>query len=683
MTGTGGSVSLTGSVEEPSTVSASVSVGASASKSVNSGSSDEGASGFSVSKASSSEQDAPKPLLIVSKATVELPASGGSCTAKTPGGTSLDTGSISATGAFSGLSIDPTALDTTKQVLIDCTTANNKRFTTMCDATTTDGVTSINCGTMNSDSTLSVQQIYFQGDANCTPADPSACAAQFASGAIKPLALFQTFQKTYDVSSTAGSDTAASAMQSMRKAWRAAMANGTPSFGDINSALGGGGIINTWKAFDPDLSAIDMSAAMTQIQSYMPACAKTFADSTTFTKYSSAGSAGWGAAAQYFSKQTSTELANGIARPEIFQGVMNQYATDYSNGNTAAFNTMSNGGAARMMGQMAGKCSVSDLSGKYDEMQKMVDAQASSFGALTSAQMASMGEAFCNTLKGADSAAKLLLINNDPGSYAGRMFANPDAYTGASGGDTVGNIFTLGQQGFTLTNMVPCQTSDQCPSGQSCGGFNNCVSSVTCSSSCGFGSLCASNGACTTGCCGSGCSGNGSCIFPAGVSGGGAVLKGLGVACTANSECYSSNCLNSTCSYYGDASLLANGVACTTNGQCSSGNCESSLCAAVVGYPRTLIWTTKVTGTTPDPCDGGTVKFKLIQSSATAGIMYQHNGADDFNGGDSATESVITSSTASGGNITVGSGGAAGIGTFATAQLNLNYSDICLRRYTP
>ena len=62
--------------------------------------------------------------------------------------------------------------------------------------------------------------------------------------------MFKTFKNAFDVTSTAGSSDAAGAFEAMSKAFKAAMASGQkPSFSDINAALAGGDILETWKAF--------------------------------------------------------------------------------------------------------------------------------------------------------------------------------------------------------------------------------------------------------------------------------------------------------------------------------------------------------------------------------------------------------------------------------------------------
>src|SRR3989338_4839940 len=133
------------------------------------------------------------------------------------------------------------------------------------------------------------------------------------------LALFKTFTNGVGVSTTVGTDTAASAFQAMRTAYRAACAGDSTQcrFDKLNDVLAGGSAINTWKTYDSSTSGLDMSAAIQQIQSYMPAVAKTFQDATTYAKYHQAGDSGWSAAAQYFGKMTKEDLANGISRPEL------------------------------------------------------------------------------------------------------------------------------------------------------------------------------------------------------------------------------------------------------------------------------------------------------------------------------------------------------------------------------
>ena len=138
----GSGVSLSGSVEAPRTTTTSISVGSSASKSVGKG----------VGSEDSGE------TIIVSKATTELPVSGGECICKKLDGTKLDEFEINSAGQFSGANINPALLDSSKQVLIDCKTGGGGRFSTLCDLTSASAGTTINCGKTNTDTTLSVSQ---------------------------------------------------------------------------------------------------------------------------------------------------------------------------------------------------------------------------------------------------------------------------------------------------------------------------------------------------------------------------------------------------------------------------------------------------------------------------------------------------------------------------------------------
>ena len=370
--GTSTGVGISGTVTVPSTTAASISVGSSLSK---------GGVGKRV---------------ITSKAIGDVAATTGTVTCKNLDGTTLDTGSVASNGSIAGIVVDPASLDSTKQVLCEAT-VGSKKVTTLVDLTGKTAGQTASAGTVNTDTTLAVQQVYFQASSSATPDSPSALAAKIASGEIDPLALFKTFKSSFDVTTTAGSSDAAGAMQAISKAFRAAMANGAPSFADINSALGGGGIINTWKGFDSTLSGVDMSTAMQQIQSFIPACAKTFQDSTTASKYKTAGDTGWAAAANFFAKQTSTELANGFSKPEIFRGYMKQNADDFIAGDTTAFAAMGKAGAARIVGQMTGKFSGTDFTdSQFAAMKDMFDAMKDSFDTTSSSQFAAIGEGFFN-----------------------------------------------------------------------------------------------------------------------------------------------------------------------------------------------------------------------------------------------------------------------------------------------
>lgn len=96
-----------------------------------------------------------------------------------------------------------------------------------------------------------------------------------------------------------------------------------------------------------------------------------------------------------------------------------------------------------------------------------------------------------------------------------------------------------------------------------------------------FGSAPAPTGStftCSTSNCGS--------TFTTGSTSGG-TISGLenGKACTSNSQCTSTNCSSGICatasSGSGSTSLKANGLSCTASNQCTSGNCASGICAAV------------------------------------------------------------------------------------------------------
>ncbi|MBI5299316.1 MAG: hypothetical protein HY877_03355 [Deltaproteobacteria bacterium] len=524
--GTSTGVGISGTVTVPSTTSASISVGASLSKG-------------GVGK-----------RIITSKAIGDVAATTGTVTCKKLDGTVLDTGIIGSDGSLSGLVVSPSSLDSTSQVLLEAT-VGSKKVTSLVDLTGKAAGQTASAGTVNTDSTLAVQQVYFQASASATPDSPSALAAKIASGEIDPLALFKTFKSSFDVTTTAGSSDAAGAMQAISKAFRAAMANGAPSFADINSALQGGSIVNTWKGLDSTLSGVDMSTAMQQIQSFIPACAKTFQDSTTATKYKTAGDTGWAAAAQYFAKQTKDDLANGITHPEVFQGYLAQNATAFNNGDPTAFDAMKKTGAARIMGQFAGKLGSGDTfsSSQWEALKKLMDAQKDSFDSVASSKYAAMGEAFYNQLKAANSATEIAALKANPGAFAGKIFDRPEAYTGTAGQTAFDNQFvTYVQNPTSFTGATGCSSNSDCPTGQSCNTNGMFCISSTCSSNCVFGSPCTTNGQCASGVCTSGF-----CSYNTTVSG----VDPLAQCAT----------LNATC---------------TNNTQCCSGICSSGVCASLV-----------------------------------------------------------------------------------------------------
>ncbi|OGQ04081.1 MAG: hypothetical protein A3F82_07035 [Deltaproteobacteria bacterium RIFCSPLOWO2_12_FULL_44_12] len=533
----GSGVAISGTVEAPVTTSTSISIGASASKSVGKGSADSGEK------------------IIVYKAVTDLPVSGGTVTAKTTGGTTLDTGEISSSGAITGITIDPAALDSTNQVLLECD-VNGKKFASLVDLTGQSAGTTVSAGTVNTDTTLATQQVYYQGDPSCTPDNPSACAAKFLSGEVRPLALFKTFKNAFDVTSTAGSSDAAGAFEAMSKAFKAAMASGQkPSFSDINAALAGGDILNTWKAFDSSLASIDMSTAIGHVQNYIPAVAKTFQDLTTFTQYFNAGPTGWTAAAQYFGRQTGSELLNGFNKPEIFQGYLQQNATAFNAGNTAAFDGMKNVGP--VMGQLAGKCAASDFtSAKYEALKALIDSKGSSFSSLTSTQVADMGEAFCNQMKAANSTTEIDALKNNPATFAGKIFDNPDAYTGSAGQTAFDNQFiSFVQNPTAFSSGSGCSANADCPSGQVCTPGRYCI--AECSSSCGFYAPCTSNNQCGTGYCSDGFCQFNSSFFTNPLAG---VCKVTSESCSANTECCSGSCSSGRCVWQGNSGSGATGI---------------------------------------------------------------------------------------------------------------------------
>src|SRR3989338_208642 len=533
----GSGVAISGTVEAPVTTSTSISIGASASKSVGKGSADSGEK------------------IIVYKAVTDLPVSGGTVTAKTTGGTTLDTGEISSSGAITGITIDPAALDSTNQVLLECD-VNGKKFASLVDLTGQSAGTTVSAGTVNTDTTLATQQVYYQGDPSCTPDNPSACAAKFLSGEVRPLALFKTFKNAFDVTSTAGSSDAAGAFEAMSKAFKAAMASGQkPSFSAINAALACGDILNTWKAFDSSLASIDMSTAIGHVQNYIPAVAKTFQDLTTFTQYFNAGPTGWTAAAQYFGRQTGSELLNGFNKPEIFQGYLQQNATAFNAGNTAAFDGMKNVGP--VMGQLAGKCAASDFtSAKYEALKALIDSKGSSFSSLTSTQVADMGEAFCNQMKAANSTTEIDALKNNPATFAGKIFDNPDAYTGSAGQTAFDNQFiSFVQNPTAFSSGSGCSANADCPSGQVCTPGRYCI--AECSSSCGFYAPCTSNNQCGTGYCSVGFCQFNSSFFTNPLAG---VCKVTSESCSANTECCSGSCSSGRCVWQGNSGSGATGI---------------------------------------------------------------------------------------------------------------------------
>lgn len=488
---------------------------------------------------------------IVAKAIVDAPVSGGSVTAKLLDGMKLDDGIISPSGSIIGLVVDPAKLDSTKQVLLECT-VGGKKFTNLVDLTGKSAGETVNSGVTNSDTTLSVQQVFFQASSNATPENPAALAAKIASGEIQPLALFQTFKNVFGVSNTAGSGDAASSYQAMSKAFKAAMANGAPSFSDINTALAGGGILNTWKGLDSSLSGVDMSTAAGHIQNYIPAVAKTFEDSSTFTKYFNAGNTGWAACAQYFGKQTGSELLNGFNQPAVFRGYLGENADAFNAGDNAAFDAMKKAGAARVMGELAGKFSGTAFSGgQYAALKKLIDSQSSGFDTLDSGKFAAMGEAFFNQIRAANTTAEIDLIKANPSTFAGKIFDNPGAYVGSGGSGIFDGHFTTFKLNPTGFGGSGCNVDADCTGGLKCSPYKFCIAS--CDSNCAAGSSCSTGGQCSSGVCNAGVCHFASTVDPFTL----AALRPNGSTCTANGECMSGICTSSVCS----APAMANSVA--------------------------------------------------------------------------------------------------------------------------
>ncbi|MBI5300479.1 MAG: hypothetical protein HY877_09365 [Deltaproteobacteria bacterium] len=538
-TGTSGTsgVAITGSVVVPQSTSTSVSVGSSVSRGVSK----------SVAKGGDAEN-----RIIVYKAVSEIPATSGTVTCKKLDGTVLDTGVIASDGSISGVIVDPTQVDSTSQVLLEAAVGTRK-ITSLVDLTGKATGQTASAGIVNTDSTLSVQQVYYQGDPNCTPDNPSACAAKFVSGEIKPKALFKVFKNACEDSSTsAGSSDAASSSKAVCQAFRAAMAAAPVSFSEMNTAFQDPNILSQWGANDSSLAGIPWSTAHGNFQKFGPAIVKTFEDSTTYSKYDTAGDTGWQSSFKYFGGMTGTELQNGVDHPAVFQNYMGKNATAYNNGDTTAFNAMKQPGVARLIGGMAGKFSGTFDDGKWEAMKTMMDSQASKFTCTDSTTCAQQGEALFNQLASATSTTALDALKASPGTFIDKWVAHPDAYTGTAGQTIFNNQFTTYVQnptGFTDAHAIGCSVDADCPSAApTCTPIKVCMSA--CTSSCGFGSKCTTNVNCATNYCSSDglCSMNPTLV----TAGGGSMftqMHGPGGSCNFTYECYPPlTCSSGTCS---------------------------------------------------------------------------------------------------------------------------------------
>jgi hypothetical protein len=519
-----------------------------------------------------SEEPASRRSFSISPAISDTAASTGVGQIKRLDGTVLSSLSV-LQGAIQNASIDCSELDTSKQVVVSVE-VNDKKLTQLCDVTLcADGLT-IDCGIVNADSTLATQQIYYQLDSKSSPdSPPSNINSEIAAGTLKPLALYKMFTSVLDDSDSAGSTNAASAYKAMQKAFRAALASGSPKLSDINDALDGGAVLTGWQGLDPDLASIDMGIAVGHIQKYIPAVSKTFEDDSMYTKY--LASDGWDACAKYFGNQTKDELANNIEVPEIIRGLLKEYADDFNAGNTNAFNTITKKGAARAVGQLAGTCTISDFniegtlsSSKFDALEKLINSS-SEWDDIAEDKLADLGKSLCNQIKAADSNADVESLQESPASFMGKIFDKPEAYSATTSLGNFDKAFVSYKQNeLAFKSGDGCSVDTDCSGAQVCNGFF-CLD--TCTSNCTVGSVCTANSQCKT----NDCSTEGICDCPTDYNCfAGTVFKGPNEACFSNSDCFSGSCLGGLCSDFGSGGTGGGGDTggSTTGGTTTGGS---------------------------------------------------------------------------------------------------------------
>jgi len=549
----GSGVSLSGSVEAPRTTTTSISVGSSASKSVGKG----------VGSEDSGE------TIIVSKATTELPVSGGECICKKLDGTKLDEFEINSAGQFSGANINPALLDSSKQVLIDCKTGGGGRFSTLCDLTSASAGTTINCGKTNTDTTLSVSQTISECGSGTNLDSLSACAS--ASG-FKPLALFQTFN---GISGTAGVSDTAGVQEAFKKMMKAAYASGKPpSPADmVNMIKGDTSLINKFKALDSSISSLDTSSLADGMKAFPGACKEYYGSDTLYNNYVKAGVSSFrSGGANFFKNLKTADLDKIKAEPTLYQTIMGEYVSAAASGTAlaTAFKNFEKADFARTVAGLGQFIDVTDFStsGKAAAYKNLLEG--GTWG--TSKDPAQLAEAFGNACKSGNEATEFASWNTNGAAFAGKYIDNPGAYSGTTGLNTINNQYITYIQNptaFTSSGAKGCSSSSDCGSGLTCntqGGF--CV--AACSSSCGFGAPCTSDSGCTSGKCSSGF-----CFYDTTISGFNPFtpIVIIGGTCTSNSQCPSGNCISGVCALPGQVAI---GGACTPANlgtDCQSGVC--------------------------------------------------------------------------------------------------------------
>lgn len=484
----------------------------------------------------------------------------GTMTAMTMTGIALGTASI-ANGAFS-IIVDPNALDATTQVVLVATigeeiSVNSPKLSNIIDVTGKTAGQSVDAGPTNGVTTLGTQQVYYYVGADCTPeAVSSACASAIVSNTISPPAMFLAFMGMIDGNvsgvTTPGFTSAGGSYQSLALAYESALAvsssNPTaliPTFADINLALAGNAtILDSWKGMNSTLSAINMSSAILDVQGVISALPKIVNDATTNSKLLEAGDSGAGALAKFFAGLVPTDLTNISSKPEIYQQYFQQKMTTFVAGDTSALDSLKDSNAASVLAKLSGGCSASDLTGKYDELEKIMDAQKAKFATLSDDAEPQFASSLCNQMKAADSVAELNLLSTDPGTFANKMFDKPGIYDGAGGVTKMDNQFIAYKQ-----NEQTFKGGTGCSSDADCGGTTPLCSSdfyfcvQPCNLNCGVGFKCTMNSQCASGICSS----LGSCIVGTGNDPLAGALLQNGSSCTANSQCLSGTCSGATC----------------------------------------------------------------------------------------------------------------------------------------
>lgn len=577
--GGGSDVTLTGTVATPTSTSKSVSIGPSES-------SEESSSELSISKGSMASSSSKSEQIIVTKAVSDQAPSSGTCRVQLLDGTLLDTCVISS-GVLSGCNFNTKSLDSLKQVELVCT-AQDKKVSALCDCSDCTNGGTLNCGQVDSSTTTSNLLLHGSVDSSATPENKTSTFKTSVSNGTLKSQVYKTLKEEMGLSdATVGADNTKNAVFTAAKALKACMAGlSNFDFQAMSTALQGG--LSSCQGFDSSLAGADLTSVSTVATKAGSGFLSFFKDSTTASKWSS--NTALQKLAQSFGSWNNSEMQSLASNPANARELFNKYATDFSSGVKGALDQLAQGG--KSFGQFVSSFGTTNIvAGQVNAAKALFDKM--NFGGANQTTLKNLGASIFSQIKACDTESEWNQVINNPGQFATTILRDPSALASDDGTIAQRWVNQIGTGG-SLTNLTPCHSNTDCPSGQTCSSLTNwCAASNsgkgdgagTAGSSCSQNSDCTSN-SCLSGFCNTGTIG----------------LKLFGQTCTTTADCVNSlTCSSGTCGF--------------GSGGGGGGSTGPNLCIAwKKGGSNTCFGSSSITGTgtaSSGTCGGSSTTYSI------------------------------------------------------------------------